>query len=329
MKDPQQSHQPQKQESTPDSFQERLELSLPSLPVLASFLDVSPDALLVIDATGTIVLVNTQGERLFGYSPRELVGQSVDTLLPERLRTAHMGRRLRYIQTPGARPMGAGLNLVGQRKDGDEFPVDISLRPLMIGPVFYVMAAIRDMTAQHIETQARLDMLQLILDHLSTGICLVQGPQARLLLANHAATDLWGAEWKQDQPMRDFLAQQQIRLFTADGRPLSTEEAVTELTLASGQPVLHKQQVLRRSDGSNFPVQVDIIPLDLFHASENFPAEMAKSLVSSERVVMVVYQDVTALKKAEALKDQFISLATHELRTPVTVMSGYADLLLK
>jgi signal transduction histidine kinase len=74
---------------------------------------------------------------------------------------------------------------------------------------------------------------------------------------------------------------------------------------------------------------VDAIPLDLLHTLHRLPAELAKILTSSERVVLVVHQDMTALKEAEALKDQFISLAAHELRTPVTVLAGYADLLLR
>lgn len=309
---------------------------LVALEMLASLLDFLPDALLMIDVTGAIVLLNRQTEELFGYRREELLNRPLETLVPERLRASHTAHRLNYMSTPRARPMGVGLDLLGQRKDGSEFPVDISLRPILVQKTLYIVGAVRDMTAQRLleqesraETKARLDVLQLILDRLPTGIFLVHGPQARLLLANCAATDLWGAQWQQGLPMQDFLLQQHIRIFTEDGRPLLPEQSTIGRIMASDKPIFHAQLVLRRSDSVNLPVVVDAIPLDLLQHSHRLPAEMAKTLAFSERVLLVVHQDVTALKEAEALKEQFMSLAAHELRTPVTVLAGYTDLFLR
>jgi signal transduction histidine kinase len=160
------------------------------------------------------------------------------------------------------------------------------------------------------------------------GVFLAQGPQLRLLLANHAATALWGAEWQLGQPQEKFLQQQGIHLFTATGRPLPLDDLTGRQAMTTGEPVLHRQLVIRQPDGTRLPVLVDAIPFENLSLLPRLPQEMAPGFPSAERVVLVVYQDVSALKEAEALKDQFISLATHELRTPVTIVSGYADRLL-
>ena len=370
------------------------------------------------------------------------------------------------MQAARSRPMGVGLDLVGQRKDGSQFQVDISLRPIRINHILHVIGAIRDLTAQReaerermrisqrlrqqdklismahdailvrdpkdqivswnegaeqlygwtaqevkgkiihillqtrfpisqaavehtleqhgqwqgelthtcrdgrqviveshqvlvrdeqgtpsaileinqdvterrrlerleqearVEIDARLHVLQMVLDHLPSGVFLVQGPQLRLLMANQAATVLWGAEGQRGQPQDEFLQQQGISLFTTNGQPLPPEDLASRCAMDSGEPVLHRQLVIRRPDGTRIPVIVDAIPLEKLFLLPYLPQEMSPVPASAERVVLVAYQDVSALKEAEALKDQFISLATHELRTPVTIVTAYADRLL-
>jgi PAS domain S-box-containing protein len=111
-------------------------------------LDSAPDAIVIVDRDARIVIVNGQAEKLFGYARDELVGNTVEMLLPERVRTRHVLHRTGYIAEPTTRPMGAGLELLARRKDGTEFPVDISLSPhgSPDGPL--VMSAIRDVTEQ-------------------------------------------------------------------------------------------------------------------------------------------------------------------------------------
>jgi PAS domain S-box-containing protein len=116
--------------------------------LLQAFLALSPDAALVVDETGAIRASNDLAEAMFGYSSEALDGSPIEILLPERMREIHTHQRSAYIAAPQARPMGVGLDLRGLRKDGTEFPVDISLAPLTAedGPGF-VVAAIRDITA--------------------------------------------------------------------------------------------------------------------------------------------------------------------------------------
>jgi PAS domain S-box-containing protein len=152
--------------------------SISTADVLA-FLDISPDGLVIINSAGSIVLVNRQTEALFGYAPGELIGQPLDLLLPQRYRAVHAIHRERYFSAPRTRPMGVGLNLVGRRKDGKEFPVEISLNPLLPDGALHALASIRDISAQRAAERERLkqsqqirlqaDLINLAHDEMYTG----------------------------------------------------------------------------------------------------------------------------------------------------------------
>ena len=111
-------------------------------------LEAAPDALVVVDEAGQIVRLNGAAEQLFGYEPGELTGKPVETLVPEAYRESHVRQRLRYNREMQRRPMGAGPELYGLRKDGSEFPVEISLSPLATTRATLVIAAIRDISAR-------------------------------------------------------------------------------------------------------------------------------------------------------------------------------------
>lgn len=113
---------------------------------VTAVLEAAPDAMLTVTADGRIAMVNTQAERLFGYSREELIGQPVETLLPARLRDLHAEYRRHYHVQPHARPMGPGLDLVARRRDGSEFPTEISLSPLQSEAGVAVIVAVRDIT---------------------------------------------------------------------------------------------------------------------------------------------------------------------------------------
>jgi PAS domain S-box-containing protein len=111
-----------------------------------SALDAAPDAMMMIDASGIICYANHQVSALFQYSRNEVVGRPIEELLPERFRTRHVGHRQGYVSNTRVRPMGLGLDLFGLRRDGSEFPVEISLSPIVDGGRILVAAAIRDIT---------------------------------------------------------------------------------------------------------------------------------------------------------------------------------------
>jgi two-component system NtrC family sensor kinase len=125
-----------------------------------SLLDSAPDAIVIVDRAGQIVIVNTQTEQVFGYQRSELVGQPVEILLPERLHTIHARHRSGYAAEPHTRPMGVGLDLVARCKDGRIFPVEISLSPLHTESGLLITSVIRDITerkqaAEELERQVQ------------------------------------------------------------------------------------------------------------------------------------------------------------------------------
>lgn len=177
----------------------------------------------------------------------------------------------------------------------------------------------------HAETAAHRLLLQRILDELPSSVYLVHGRDARMLLSNHAAKTVWGAEWLHEQPMLEFLQQNSIQLFRVDGRPLPPDQFPTLRAVQHGTSVYQQQQIIRHPDGSTLPVLVNAIALD----TREFPLNFSSTESSSyEPAALVMHQSVSAMKEAEALKDDFIGIAAHELRNPLAVLQGFTQLLL-
>jgi two-component system, OmpR family, phosphate regulon sensor histidine kinase PhoR len=180
----------------------------------------------------------------------------------------------------------------------------------------------------HVETEARRALLQRILDELPSSVYLVRGQDARLVLANRAATAVLGAFWLPGQPMREFLEENRIRVFGKDGHPLTLEQFATLRAVQHGETVLQHQETIHHPDGTMLPVLVNAVALDA-HQFDVVPSPLVSHPAEhAEPAAIVVHQDVMALKAAEQLKDEFISIAAHELRTPLAILTGFVQTLL-
>jgi PAS domain S-box-containing protein len=156
----------------------------------------SPDPILVAGMDGRIARINAQAEKLFGYTREELVGQPVEILVPEKFRDGHPARRQAYSADPHVRPMGAGLELFGMRKDGTKFPVDIMLSPVETSDGRYVLSVVRDITERKRAEAALRESehrLQGIIDN-STAVIYLKDLQGRYLTINRQFESLFGVK---------------------------------------------------------------------------------------------------------------------------------------
>lgn len=301
----------------------------------ARLINLAHDAIIVHNPEGLIVSWNYGAEKLYGWSEQEAKGHITHTLLQTRFPPPVQS--IDHILKEQGQWEG---DLIHTCKDSTQ--VIVESRQVLVrdekGNPTAILEINRNVTERRrleqieqearVAQEARLSILQFILDALPSGVILVQGHQARLVVANRAANVVWGARWEYGQTMEDFMAQNSLRLFSEDGRPLSFRDTATWRAIISGEPVLDHQSI-RHADGSSLPVLVNAIPLDAIRNLHRFPPEITGLLSTTEPITLIAYQDVTAFKEAEALKDAFISLATHELRTPVTIVAGYVDLLLR
>lgn len=303
-----------------------------------TFLELAPDAMLVIDTAGRIVQLNHQTEVIFGYPRPLLLGHTIERLLPERFHATHQQHRDRYITQPRTRPMGTNLPLFGQRQDGTEFPVEVSLSPVQIGDEMLIISSIRDITERrrleaaertaHEAAERQRLLLQTLLDQLPGGAYLVRGSDAQLVLANRAAEQVWGVAWAEGQPMAEYLRSSGLRYFAENGEPLALENLPTMQILRGASHIRQNREVLRRRDGTYLPILLSAVSIDaaLLQDTGN-SGEVTAAMNNPQRVALVLLQDISAIQAAEQLKDEFVSLAAHELRTPLAGLLGYASML--
>ena len=178
----------------------------------------------------------------------------------------------------------------------------------------------------HAEVEARRALLQVVIDELPSGVYVVYGPEARLALANRMAFSLWGAEWTVGQPMAEFLQENGTQVLRPDLQPMPLEELATLRASRSGEPVRHHQEVIARPETEPLPVLFNAVTIRSELMRDLWP-DVSQGEEGEGHVVLVVLQDMTPLKAAERLKDEFIAMAAHELRTPMAAVKGYSEML--
>jgi PAS domain S-box-containing protein len=221
---------------------------------IRELIESAPDAVVIVDSYGQIALVNERTEQLFGYRRGELLGRRIELLLPERFRDLHAEHRRRYLDDPVTRPMGAGLELKGRRKDGSEFPVDISLSSLTTDEGRLATAFIRDISDRvRIEDERRkgADRFATLLESAPDAVLLVDrdGNAETERMFEYKREDLLGhrIELLLPERFRDrHVAHRSGYLAAPMTRPMGVG-----LDLAG-----------RRKDGSEFPVDISLSSLE-------------------------------------------------------------------
>jgi PAS domain S-box-containing protein len=283
-----------------------------------ALLEAAPDAMVIVDERGRIELVNAQAEQLFGYDRSEMVGQSIELLVPERARGAHAGHRRNYLRAPGTRPMGAGIELYARRKDGVEFPVEISLSPLKTETGVLTISAIRDISARK-RAEAKFRAL---LESAPDAMVIVN-QAGEIVLINAQAERMFGYSRQEllGQPVEVLVPSQYRRAHVFHRQDYAA--AAHPRPMGAGLELYGV-----RRDGTEFPVEISLSPLETEEGT--LVASAIRDITdrkAAEQERITLLNERAAHAEANRIKDEFLATLSHELRTPLNAILGWTTLI--
>lgn len=297
--------------------------------VLEMLSEVVSEGILIVNDQQLIAASNAKANQLFGYTKGELNGKPLEVLIPRRVRKGHHGDVEKFVKTGKARPMGPGLDLLGLRKDGDEFPLEISLNPFKLKQKRYVMALIVDVTERK-KAEQTIDYWYQIFEESLNEIYVFDSESFIFINVNRGA-----------QLNLGYSLAELNQMSVLDIKPELTREVFQRLV----SPLIHGKRekvifetVHKRKDGSIYPVEVHLqlssilkqqvcvaIVLDITER-RNYTQQLENKV---EERTEQLREALKAEKKLNELKTKFLSLVSHEFKTPLTSILTSTSLLSK